>query len=258
MTQYMFAIILSRRDFREHDQVLSLYTKEKGKLEALARGVKKITSKNSGSLEPFSLVEIEIIPGKEIDHIGSVQIVELFKNIRGDLEKITAAQLAVALIDTLFTAAEPDSTSFNLIISWLQALDKTPSVNPIILDALVFKLLAQLGFAPQLNECSRCGSTPSPSQMRGQGEASLAFDITAGGILCSDCSLKPAHGNLIMPMTPVVLESLKTILNQNWSVIFSLTLDKKEVPQLHNLVYQFAIFHSGKKLKEWGGLDKYI
>ncbi|MFZ2978199.1 MAG: DNA repair protein RecO, partial [Candidatus Magasanikiibacteriota bacterium] len=69
----MKAIVLSRRDFREADQIISLYTLEKGKMEILARGIKKITSKNSAHLEPFSLVEAEIIFGKELNYLGAVQ-----------------------------------------------------------------------------------------------------------------------------------------------------------------------------------------
>ena len=79
----MKAIVLSRRDFRESDQIISLYTKEKGKLELLARGVKKITSKNSAHLEPFSLVDIDIAYGKEFNHLTKVQPIEYFKNIHG-------------------------------------------------------------------------------------------------------------------------------------------------------------------------------
>ena len=62
----MLAFVLSRRDFREYDQSISLYTLEKGRLEVLARGVKKILSKNAAHLEPFCLIEAEIIQGKEI------------------------------------------------------------------------------------------------------------------------------------------------------------------------------------------------
>ena len=74
----MQAIILDRKDFKEFDQIISVYTKEKGKLELLARGVKKITSKNSAHLEPFSFVDIEIAPGKGIDHLTKVQSINYF------------------------------------------------------------------------------------------------------------------------------------------------------------------------------------
>ena len=61
----MLSIVLNRHDFRENDQMVSLYTKERGKVAVLAKGIKKITSKNSASLMPFSLLEADILPGKE-------------------------------------------------------------------------------------------------------------------------------------------------------------------------------------------------
>ena len=71
----MQAITLSRRNFREFDQIVSLYTEDLGKVELLARGIKKITSKQAAHVEPFSLVTLEIARGKEVDHLTKVQTV---------------------------------------------------------------------------------------------------------------------------------------------------------------------------------------
>jgi hypothetical protein len=82
----MEAIVLSRRDFREYDQIITVYTKEQGKLELLARGVKKIVSKNTAHLEPFSYGMIESVPGKEILHLTTAQPLHTFPFIRSNLE----------------------------------------------------------------------------------------------------------------------------------------------------------------------------
>lgn len=116
----MQAIVLSRRDFRESDQIVSVYTKEKGKLNLLARGVKKITSKNSAHLEPFSLVDIEIAPGKEIDHLTKVVPVNYFSNIRADLQKSLAAGFVVSTTDKLLHTHESDKMIFDLLKNWLE------------------------------------------------------------------------------------------------------------------------------------------
>ncbi len=253
----MLAIVLSRHNFREADQIISLYTLEQGKREALARGVKKITSKNSGSLESFSVVEVEIIPGKEIDHIGSVQSIELFKNIRSDFEKMTIAQQAVSIIEQLFSNNEPDAPSFNVIFSWLQNLNQSSNASPILLDAFMIKLLSRLGFAPGLEICVRCGNTPSPLRRGTEGEVSFTFDIAAGGLICPECKQKSVASEQLFPLTPVTLQTLRTFITADWKPIFSLILGKKEAGELHKLVYKFAVFHSGKKLKEWN-LDRYI
>ena len=74
----MQVIVLSRRNFREADQIISLYSFDKGKFEVLAKGIKKIISKNSAHLEPFCFSEVEIISGKEFDYLGFVQFLNNF------------------------------------------------------------------------------------------------------------------------------------------------------------------------------------
>lgn len=154
----MLAFVLSRRDFREYDQSISLYTLEKGRIEVLARGVKKILSKNAAHLEPFCLIEAEIIQGKEINHLGSVAPVELFKNIRQDLKKSLICGGAVKIFNHLLHQTERDVRIFKLLKSFLEFVDQDISGNirsSILLDALVVKLLGLLGFdilaVPQLS-----------------------------------------------------------------------------------------------------------
>ncbi|MEK7213324.1 MAG: DNA repair protein RecO [Patescibacteria group bacterium] len=142
----MLSIVLARRDFKENDQIISLFTEEKGKMEVLARGVKKIVSKNSAFLEPFFLVEAEIIPGKEVFHLGSVQPVNSFKKIRADLGKSLLASYAVKLLDKLIPTLFPERQIFKLLASWLEFLDKTKSPGSFLLDAFVLKLFYFLGF----------------------------------------------------------------------------------------------------------------
>ena len=97
----MQAIALKRKDFREVDQMISFYTRECGKLELLARGIKKIESKNSPHVEPFSYADIEFAAGKELYHLTKVQPIQSFKNIRSDLHKSLVAEYASKLLDVI-------------------------------------------------------------------------------------------------------------------------------------------------------------
>ena len=98
----MLSIILSRRDIKEYDQMIHLYSEEKGKMELYARGVKKIISKNTAHLEPFSVVLVDIAHGKEINYITRVQNVDYMPAIRKDLHKSMCAYYVVSLLDILF------------------------------------------------------------------------------------------------------------------------------------------------------------
>jgi DNA repair protein RecO (recombination protein O) len=143
----MLSIILSRRDFREFDQIISFYTQKHGKKEALARGIKKITSKNSAHLEPFSLVEVEFAHGKEIDHITKVVPVKYFKSIRQDLQKSLAASFVVSTTDKLLHTHEPDKRIFDLLKGWLISLNLQSAVcNLQFIDGYIVTLLHCLGY----------------------------------------------------------------------------------------------------------------
>ncbi len=141
----MQTIILYRRDFRESDQIISLYTLEKGKQEVLARGVKKITSKNSAHLEPFSFVEVEIVPGKEIDHLTKVQPINYFSEIRKDLQKSLSASYIVSLTDKLVHGGEVDERIFQLLKTWLEHVSLN-QFKSMLVGGYVVKLLTLLGF----------------------------------------------------------------------------------------------------------------
>jgi DNA repair protein RecO len=143
----MLSIVLGRRDWRENDQIITLYTEEKGKVEALARGIKKIISKNSPAVMPFCLLNAEIIPGKEIARLGAAEPISIFKNIRANLTKSLAAGFAVKILGRLSHLGEPDKKIFALFVSWLKFLDNNNTkFNLIYLDALFAKLFIYLGF----------------------------------------------------------------------------------------------------------------
>src|SRR3989339_979947 len=143
----MLSIVLSRRDFREFDQMISVYTKERGKLNLLARGVKKIISKNSAHLEPFSLVDIEIARGKEIDHLTKVVPINYFSNIRADFQKSLAAGFVASTTDKLIHTNEPDKRIFDLLNRWLDFVNLHSTIcNLQLVDDYIVKLLNCLGY----------------------------------------------------------------------------------------------------------------
>lgn len=143
----MQAIVLKRQDFRNYDQTITFYTKEQGKLSAVARGVKKIMAKNASALEPLSLLEVEIIPGKGVQYVGTVAVAESFAGIRRELSSLLVAQSALLLVNTLIVGPEKDEAIFALLVDFLQFLNGGTSAQNV-LDQFVLQLIGCLGFAP--------------------------------------------------------------------------------------------------------------
>lgn len=143
----MLAIVLARNNTREFDQMVSLYTQEYGKVEALAKGIKKIISKNSANLKAFSLVDVEITKGKGVDHLTKVQPINIFKNIYNDFDKIFVAGYIIKIVDNNILAGEKDERIFDLLLSFFLFLNSATSVNSFVLvTGFVFKLWHCLGF----------------------------------------------------------------------------------------------------------------
>lgn len=143
----MLAVVLARKNWREFDQMVSLYTREQGKIEVLAKGIKKIISKNSSNLEILSLVEIEVAQGKEIDYLTKVQPVKVFKNIYSDVDKIFIGSFFVKTVDANTLTQERDEIVFNLLVSVLDFINSATEINFLNLaTGFILKFWQCLGF----------------------------------------------------------------------------------------------------------------
>jgi len=254
----MEAIILSRRDFREHDQIISAYTKEEGKVELLARGVKKIMSKNTAHLEPFSYVDIAWVSGKELDYLTTVQPYDLFVHIRQDFEKSLGAWRVVSLVDTLIQAEHTDSRVFALLLSWLQMIDDVDAFQTLLVDAFVMKFFDLLGFRPVLDKCVVSGVTFQDigkgilESTQGATKSRPGLYFQGGGLIAPEArSKKELIGEEIMYCGLKEISTLQIFLDGDWQVIEALRLDEKEAQALHQLVYAYALYHSEKKVSDW-------
>jgi len=231
----MLAIVLKRRDFREADQITSLYTKEQGKLELLARGIKKITSKHSGNLLPGALVDIEIAQGKEIDYLTKVHPVSIFKDIRNDLSKSLIVGHAVSLVDRVVGVAEKDEKVFGLLEDFLSFINKVDKVKSGLFYSFIVLLLSFLGFRPELDRCVKCGLDESMG---------IGFDIKSGGLLCEKCI---DLDNELVKLNKNQIEYFKILLIGDWEEIVKLEDNKK----VFDLIFKFIQFYSEKKLTKF-------
>lgn len=236
----MLALVLSRRDFKENDQLVSLYTKEKGRVEVVARGLKKITSKNTTALLPFSLIEAEIIPGKDLHRLTRAQTILFFANIFSDLAKINIAGYAQNLVNVLLPENQKDERIFNLLSGFFYYLNQAKDLSVLLFPAFVIKLFYFLGFKPTLSHCAVC---------RCPLRQPKSFSYSSGGVVCqacaSDLNIRPVLINANM------VEIFKKILVGRWSEIASTSCPAKEMRLIQSLVYHFCLYHSVRPFSSW-------
>ena len=229
----MHAFVLRRNNLRENDQVITFYTFEKGKVEALARGIKKITSKNSSYLSPVFLVEAEVVEGREFFQLTKVVPLVCYKNILEDLDKSVILQTAFSWLDTL-THLERDTKIFLLVKKWIEFLNGDKNVNTALAYSFLANLLKCLGFSPELNQCTVCDKKNSLE----------GFYPAGGGLVCHDCLLlKKQAGEQAYSLRSADILALKLLFTSEWNKIF-----ENHTEIANRLVFLYGQYHSGKKL----------
>ncbi len=256
----MQAITLSRKNFREYDQVISVYTKEKGRLDLIARGVKKTTSRNSAHLEPFSFVDIETANGKEFNILTKVRSVYYFPKIRSDLEKSLSAQFAVLFLTKLVQVEYSDKRVFEYLKDFLKFLELTPSPKSILLDAYILGILRIFGLSPMLDSCVLCSKTFREivkKQLNTDKEKRkpAGFYFAGGGIVCPDCRVEKIQvGEQVSICGLKEISNMIFLLKANLKAVSTLEISRAEQKRLHGLIYQYTLYHSEKKIVDWGRL----
>ena len=177
------AIILKRQDFRERDSKVTLYSIDKGRLELVARGTKKITSKLAGHIEPIARSQIMVIKGKQWDYIGSAVSEESYPVVKSDLSKLEAAGEAMRVVLKAVKPGEADREIFRLVLDFLKVLDRPatpPEMSRLLLHFFILKFLVRLGLSPELYRYSDSRKPIEPGKN--------IFDLEKGGIIKSNAS----------------------------------------------------------------------
>ena len=144
---HVTAIVLKRSKYGEADRIVTLFTREVGKLKVLAKGVRKITSKRLGSLEVGSLLKAQVINGKGMDILSQTVIENSFSNLKQDLTSVTQLYQLLEVIDCLTVENQELPDIFDLLNSTLDQLTLTTNRKAILLKAFK-QITLLLGFTP--------------------------------------------------------------------------------------------------------------
>jgi len=246
-TRHSQAIILNRSAYRESDSLVTVYTRDFGKMALVARGTKKIRSKLAGHLEPVSLADILIIKGKGFDYVGSALTRDAFLNLKDNLNKLYYAGRAISWFNRLVKDDQPDERLFLLLGRWLEVLDNYPAEEfskengELFFIFFALKLLAELGYKPEMYECLNCREKIKPGKNY--------FNLKNGGIICAECLEKERLGEGITKAELLVISDnciklMRFIMDNRLDMAKKLKLDKRVIKELSVLTINFLNFHS--------------
>jgi DNA repair protein RecO (recombination protein O) len=172
------AIVLKRMDLGEADRIITLYTREHGKLRAVAKGVRRATSRSAGHLEPFTLTDVLLAVGRELDVISQAETIAPFRAVREQVVLTTHAYYLAELTDLLTEDRMENQAVFSALVEGFTALSEEPDPRVVVI-AFQLVLLHALGYQPELSECVDCRGSIRPVANR--------FSAMLGGVLCPDC-----------------------------------------------------------------------
>ncbi len=231
-------IVLHQFDLGEADRIITYYTRDRGKVKAVAKGVRRARSSLAGSTQLFTYADLLIYSGKSLDRLNQTDIKESFSKLREDLFRMAYGTYVLDLVRE--TTFEEDSNEgiFVLLLKTLYLLVTEEDLE-IIMRIFELRMMRLLGFQPVLEYCQQC-TNPI-------GENNLQFHLGAGGIVCSNCS-KEISGSTVS-ISRGTIEIMKHFLNSNYRQLKKLKVSEYARREMEQVIEPFVHYHLDHRLK---------
>lgn len=239
------AVVLRTHKLGEADRIITMLSRQHGKVRAVARGVRRTSSKFGARLEPFSHVDLQFATGRTLDVITQAVTLHPYSEpLAHDYERYTTGQVMIETADRLVTEeGEPALQQYQLLVGALHALTSGTSDGPrppaMVMDAYLLRAVALAGYAPTLTDCARCGAA-GPHE---------AFSPQLGGMVCRHCrppgSAHPA---------PATVTYLSALLCGDWPATRG--VGGATMRQGSGLVAAFIGWHLDRGLRSLGHVER--
>jgi DNA repair protein RecO (recombination protein O) len=239
------AVVLRTHKLGEADRIITMLSRHRGKLRAVAKGVRRTTSKFGARLEPFSHVDLQFAVGRTLDLVTQVESLDAFgEPLTGNYPAYTAGQVMLETADRLVVEEnEPAVQQYLLLVGALRVLDRGTSDGPrpatMILDSYLLRALAVAGYAPSFLDCARCGLA-GPHR---------AFSPAAGGVVCERC--RPAGSARPAPET---LNLLGALLEGRWAD--TRTVPRTVAQEASGITAAFVAWHLDRSLRSLAHVER--
>lgn len=234
-TKNTIALVLRRQPHREQDSLVTVYTKDFGKLRLVARGTQKLQSKLAGHLEPLNLVELLIVRGRGHDYIGAAVNRRAYLKIKADLKKIYYAGQALSSLERLLGENQTEEGLFFLLRDYLELLDDyednalSEEAGKFLLLFFYLKLLTISGYRPEMSACLVCGTKISSGRNY--------FNLLNGRVLGQECY--SSDQSFLLPISDNSVKIIRFLLDNSWEQARHLKFSKKNLLESESLIKSF-------------------
>ncbi|MGA2285784.1 MAG: DNA repair protein RecO [Dehalococcoidia bacterium] len=200
-------IVLRQRRLGEADKIVTILTPNLGKLDAVAKGVRRPRSKLAGHVEPLTYTSFMLARGRELDIVTQAQMLEVFPSLRDDLERTGRALYAAELVERFTPERQESYPVFRLLLETLRRL-ATEARLDMTVRFFEMRLLGHLGYQPQMEECVLCGAALKP--------VTNGWSAEAGGVLCPACA---ARAPMSRPLSVNALKVMRLLQKSSFAEV---------------------------------------
>ncbi|MBN1321025.1 MAG: DNA repair protein RecO, partial [Thermoleophilia bacterium] len=227
------ALVIGSMRYREADRIVTLYTRDRGRLGAIAKGIRRTSSKVGGRLEPFSLIRASLHTGHGLYTVVGAETLRTFQGVRDELFRMEEGARLFTAVRHLFPGEEGSVPAFNLLVRGVACLAESPdaatAANMVLATRL--KLLALLGYAPEMSHCAACG---------GEG-AVYGFSPSLGGVVCEACA---NVGNAsCFALSTGAVSTLRMLLDKPLAEVEAFAFDERAVAEVEQVLAQTLAYH---------------
>ena len=226
-------VVIKKRDIGEADRFLTIFTRDFGKIETTARGIRKIEAKLLGHSELFCYSHFMFSDGRTRPVLTGALAIENFSSLRSNLEKLAAAFQMAEILNDSIAGPRKDLSVWNLTLSTLKELNSASASNAKKFFCFFqTNLLKHLGHQPELWKCVVCRKKIKPENN--------FFSPSKGGVICENC---PKTGNKTIPISAEAIKILRTFLAKEAAFLRKLRLKKTEIEELELILNRFTAYH---------------
>ncbi len=228
-------IIIRTLDYGESARILTIYSKELGKVSVMARGVRKQQSKFAGAAQLFNHGYFLFHIGSGMGTLQQAEVINGFRHIREDIFRTSYVTYMAELLDRAIEEKQASSSLYALFLGLLNYIDEGYD-EEVLVNIFEVKMLSHLGITPELNRCVNCGAT----------EGHFAFSIQEGGLICHHCVSEDRY---VMPVSVTVIKLLRLFQHIDIRRLGEVTISPDTKLELRTLINIYYDRNSGLQLK---------
>ncbi len=239
-------IILQHTDFGEADRLLTIYTRELGKIRAVVKGVRKPRSRKAGHLEPFTRAALLLARGRDLFILTQAEAIEFYSLLKEDLVLLGYGSYLLELLTSFTYEGEENQNLYRVVRNALSRLDRGDDPN-LVTHYYEIRLLDLVGYRPQLFNCANC-----TAEIKAEDQF---FSPSQGGVLCPKCGSRSTGSS---PISMDALRYLRHFQRSSYGEASRARINPETYAEIENIINFYLIHTLEKSLKSPSFLKRMI